>query len=75
MNESNKRPLENENSLAGSLVIFAVLMVVFLLGLYLVQFLTFTTVWPMAALIGLFALAYFIPMAFFGRSDAGDDHR
>ncbi|WP_430296036.1 hypothetical protein [Sinomonas sp. B1-1] len=75
MNESKKRPLENENNLGGSIVIFAVLMVVFLLGLYLVQFLDFTSVWPMAALILLFALAYFIPMTFLGRSDAGGDHR
>lgn len=75
MNESKKRPLENENNLGGSIVIFAVLMVVFVLGLYLVQFLDFTSVWPMAALILLFALAYFIPMTFLGRSDAGEDHR
>jgi hypothetical protein len=71
----NKRPLENDNNLAASAVVFVILMAIFLLGLYLVQFLTFTTWWPMAALIGLFALAYFVPMAIMGASDSGDDHR
>ena len=71
----NKRPLENDNNTAASVVVFVVLMVIFLLGLYLVQFLTFTTWWPMAALIGLFVLAYFVPMAIMGASDSGDDHR
>ena len=71
----NKSPLENDNNTAASVVVFVVLMVIFLLGLYLVQFLTFTTWWPMAALIGLFVLAYFVPMAIMGASDSGDDHR
>ena len=71
----NKRPLENDNNLAASAVVFVILMAIFLLGLYLVQFLTLTTWWPMAALIGLFALAYFVPMAIMGASDSGDDHR
>lgn len=71
----HKRPLENENSTAASAVVFVILMAIFLIGLYLVQFLTLTDVWPMAALIGLFALAYFVPMAIMGASDSGDDHR
>ncbi|WP_077489765.1 hypothetical protein [Sinomonas mesophila] len=73
--DQNKRPLENDNNLAASAVVFVILMAIFLLGLYLVQFLTFTSWWPMAALIGLFVLAYFIPMAIMGASDAGEDHR
>ncbi|GAB4099100.1 hypothetical protein [Sinomonas halotolerans] len=75
MDENSKRPLENNNSLTGSVVIFVVLMAIFLVGLYLVQFLTLDTVWPMAALIGLFALAYFVPMTITGASDSGDEHR
>ena len=73
--DQHKRPLENDNNTAASAVVFVILMAIFLLGLYLVQFLTFTTWWPMAALIGLFALAYFVPMAIMGASDSGEDHR
>ena len=68
-------PIENENSLAGTIVIFAILMALFLLGLFLVSFLDLTTTWPMAALIIGFVGAFFIPMTFIGRSDSGSEHR
>jgi vacuolar-type H+-ATPase subunit I/STV1 len=50
-------------------------MVLFLLGLYLVQFLDFTNVWPMAALIFLFAAAFGIPMTFMAKNTTGEQHR
>lgn len=68
------RPLE-PNPLGGSIILFVIFTVIFLLGLYLVQFLDFTNVWPMAALIVLFAAAYGIPMHFMARNDTGHQHR
>ncbi|MGN6404662.1 hypothetical protein [Sinomonas sp.] len=72
---AKNRPVENENPLVGNIIIFVVMMALFLLGLVLVSFLDFTTVWPMAALILCFVGAFFIPMTFLGRSDSGADHR
>lgn len=68
------RPLE-PNPLGGSIILFVIFMVIFLVGLYVVQFLDFTTVWPMAALIFLFAATFGIPMTFFAKNDAGHEHR
>ncbi|GAB2760353.1 hypothetical protein [Sinomonas atrocyanea] len=68
------RPLE-PNPLGGSIILFVIFMVLFLLGLYLVQFLDFTNVWPMAALIFLFAAAFGIPMTFMAKNNTGDQHR
>ncbi|GAB3274132.1 hypothetical protein GCM10027449_12130 [Sinomonas notoginsengisoli] len=63
------------NPLRGSIIFFVIFMVLFLVGLYLVQFLDFTNVWPMAALILLFAATFGIPMTFMARNDSGSEHR
>ena len=68
------RPLE-PNPLGGSIILFVIFMVIFLVGLYVVQFLDFTTVWPMAALIFLFAATFGIPMTFFAKNDTGHENR
>ncbi|MEA5456650.1 hypothetical protein SPF06_18150 [Sinomonas sp. JGH33] len=72
---ATNQPVERENPLAGSIIIFVVLMALFIVGLVLVSFLDLTTTWPMAALIVGFAAAFFIPMTFLGRSDSGSEHR
>lgn len=72
---AKNQPIENENPLVGNVIIFVVMCALFALGLVLVSWLDFTTVWPMAALILCFAGAFFIPMTFLGRSDAGSDQR
>jgi hypothetical protein len=72
---AKNRPVENENPLVGNVIIFVVMMALFILGLVLVSWLDFTTVWPMAALILCFVGAFFIPMTFLGRSDSGADQR
>ncbi|MDQ4490365.1 hypothetical protein RBS60_09145 [Sinomonas sp. ASV486] len=72
--EQYNRPLE-PNPLGGSIILFVIFMVIFLVGLYVVQFLDFTTVWPMAVLIFLFAATFGIPMTFFAHNNAGDEHR
>lgn len=73
--DAKNRPVDNENPLVGSIIIFVVLMALFIVGLVAVSWLDFTTVWPMAVLILCFAGAFFIPMTFIGRSDSGSEHR
>lgn len=68
------RPLE-PNPLGGSIILFVIFMVLFLLGLYIVQWVDFTNVWQMAALIFLYAAAFGIPMTFFAKNDTGSQHR
>ncbi|GHG48423.1 hypothetical protein GCM10012320_15700 [Sinomonas cellulolyticus] len=68
------RPLE-PNPLGGSIILFVIFMVLFLLGLYIVQWVDFTNVWQMAALIFLYAAAFGIPMTFLARNDTGSQHR
>ncbi|MGO4188101.1 hypothetical protein [Pseudarthrobacter sp. TAF60_1] len=60
---------ENENNLAGSIVLFVVMMALFFGALYSLSFLTLGNPWPMAACLILFALAFWIPQTITGRSD------
>jgi hypothetical protein len=61
---------ENENNLAGSIVLFVVMMALFFGALYSLSFLTLGNAWPMAICLGLFALAFWIPQTITGRSDS-----
>ncbi|MGP0222653.1 MULTISPECIES: hypothetical protein [unclassified Paenarthrobacter] len=66
-------PIEKENSLGTSLVLFAVIIVCFLGAIYSLSFLTLDNVWPMAVCLGLFALAFWIPQTILGRSDSAGE--
>lgn len=65
---------ENENNLVTSIVLFAVMMALFLGAIYSLSFLTLGNPWPMAACLGLFALAFWIPQTITGRSDSAGEH-
>ncbi|MBT2514061.1 hypothetical protein [Arthrobacter sp. ISL-30] len=77
-NESTSRnsvstPVENENSLASSLAIFAIMIALFLGAIYSLSFLTLDNPWPMAVCLVLFALAFWIPQTILGRSDSAGE--
>ena len=64
---------QNENSLASSIVLFALMMALFFASLYSLSFLTLGNPWPMAACLALFALAFWIPQTITGRSDSAGE--
>jgi hypothetical protein len=59
--------------LVGNILVFVIMFGMFLLGLYLVSWLSLDNVWPMAALVVLAFLAFFIPQGILGRADTGYD--
>ena len=59
-----------EGHLVSNLVTFVVLLALLLLGFYLLNFVTFTTMWPFVAVIALSSLAYFVPCQIIGRGDS-----
>ena len=75
--ESNQGALQtpqNENKLGTSIILFVVCMALFFGAIYSLSFLTLDNAWPMAACVGLFALAYWIPQTILGRSDSAGEH-
>ncbi|MEZ2389750.1 hypothetical protein AB6813_09415 [bacterium RCC_150] len=67
------RPIENENNLAQSILLFALCIILFLGAIYSLSFLTLDNAWPMAACLILFALAFWIPQTILGRSDSAGE--
>jgi hypothetical protein len=65
---------QNENNLAGSIILFVVIMALFLGSIYSLSFLTLGNPWPMAVCLGLFALAFWIPQTITGRSDSAGEY-
>jgi hypothetical protein len=65
---------QNENTLAGSIVLFVVIMALFLGAIYSLSFLSLENPWPMAVCLGLFALAFWIPQTLTGRSDSAGEY-
>jgi hypothetical protein len=65
---------QNENTLAGSIVLFVVIMALFLGAIYSLSFLSLDNPWPMAVCLGLFALAFWIPQTITGRSDSAGEY-
>ena len=72
-NAENQPSHAGEGHLVENLVVFAVVFGAFLLGIYLLNWLTFDAVWPMAAIVVIAFLAFFIPQGILGRSDTGYD--
>ena len=70
----NTAPIEKENNLGTSIVLFLVIIVLFLGAIYSLSFLTLDNPWPMAVCLGLFALAFWIPQTILGRSDSAGEH-
>ena len=66
-------PIEKENNLCASIVLFLVVIVLFLGAIYSLSFLTLDNPWPMAVCLGLFALAFWIPQTILGRSDSAGE--
>ena len=74
MSKNNvSRPVENENSLASSLAIFAIMIALFFGAIYSLSFLSLENPWPMAVCLGLFGLAFWIPQTILGRSDSAGE--
>ncbi|WP_258805311.1 hypothetical protein [Pseudarthrobacter sp. NS4] len=73
-NQGTVRTPQNENKLAGSIVLFVIMMALFLGSVYSLSFLTLDNPWPMAVCLVLFALAFWIPQAVLGRSDSAGEH-
>ena len=71
---AGSKPIEKENNLAQSLVLFLVIIVMFLGAIYSLSFLTLDNPWPMAVCLGLFALAFWIPQTVLGRSDSAGEN-
>ncbi|MGP4032518.1 hypothetical protein [Pseudarthrobacter sp. 1C304] len=65
---------QNENGLGSSIILFALMMVLFLASIYSLSFLTLGNPWPMAVCLGLFALAFWIPQTVTGRSDSAGEN-
>lgn len=70
---ASSAPIEKENNLGASIVLFVVMMVLFLASIYSLSFLTLDNPWPMAVCLGLFALAFWIPQTILGRSDTAGE--
>ncbi|UXM93027.1 hypothetical protein [Paenarthrobacter sp. JL.01a] len=67
-------PIEKENNLGTSIVLFLVMIVLFLGAIYSLSFLSLDNPWPMAVCLGLFALAFWIPQTILGRSDSAGEN-
>ncbi|UVJ40736.1 hypothetical protein [Arthrobacter sp. CJ23] len=66
-------PIEKENNLGLTIVLFLFSMALFLGAIYSLAFLTLDNPWPMAVCLGLFALAFWIPQTILGRSDSAGE--
>ncbi|BCW44172.1 hypothetical protein [Arthrobacter sp. StoSoilB5] len=66
-------PIEKENNLGVSIVLFLIVIVLFLGAIYSLSFLSLDNPWPMAVCLGLFALAFWIPQTILGRSDSAGE--
>ncbi len=67
-------PIEKENNLGVSIVLFLIMIVLFLGAIYSLSFLSLDNPWPMAVCLGLFALAFWIPQTILGRSDSAGEN-
>lgn len=65
---------QNENSLVTSIALFVVMIALFLGSVYSLTWLTLDNYWPMAICLGLFTLAFWIPMTVLGRSDSAGEN-
>ncbi|MHA7287375.1 hypothetical protein ACX80I_13940 [Arthrobacter sp. MDT3-44] len=59
--------------LVENILVFVIMFGMFLVGMYLLTWLSLDNVWPMAALVVLAFLAFFIPQGILGRADTGYD--
>ncbi|CAM3161080.1 hypothetical protein PSET11_02048 [Arthrobacter ulcerisalmonis] len=64
---------QNENALAGSIVLFVFYMALFLGSIYSLSFLTLDNPWPMAVCLVLFTAAFWLPQTITGRSDSAGE--
>lgn len=71
---NNVQTPENENSMVTKVVSFVIMMVLFLAGVFVLQYLRLDNVWPMGASLVLVFLAFWIPQSIMGRSDSAGEH-
>ncbi|MFH5880449.1 hypothetical protein [Arthrobacter sp. NA-172] len=73
MSQNASQPIEKENPLGQSILLFAIMIALFLGGIYSLSYLTLENPWPMAVCLGLFALAFWIPQTILGRSNSAGE--
>ncbi len=74
MSKSTTQTPQSENSLASSIAIFTVMMVLFGGSVYSLSFLTLGNPWPMAVCLALFTASFWIPQTILGRSDSAGEN-
>lgn len=57
--------------LVENIVVFSIIFGAFLLGMYLLNWFTPQDIWPMAAIVVISFLAFYIPQGILGRADTG----
>lgn len=57
--------------LVENIVVFTIIFGAFLLGMYLLNWFTPQDMWPMAAIVVISFLAFYIPQGILGRADTG----
>lgn len=62
-----------EGHLGENILVFTIMFVMFLVGVWAISFSNGDNVWPFAVCIVLAFLAFFIPQGILGRSDTGAD--
>jgi hypothetical protein len=71
---SGKQPAHaGVGHLGENILVFAIMFVMFLIGMWAISFSDGNNVWPFAVCIVLAFLAFFIPQGILGRSDTGAD--
>ncbi|MFC3298660.1 Uncharacterised protein [Arthrobacter agilis] len=74
---SHQADTENHPAHAGkghlveNIVVFGLIFGAFLLSIYLLNWLTLDTVWPMAVIVVVAFLVFYIPQGILGRADTG----
>lgn len=73
MSQNASQPIEKENPLGQSILLYVFSMALFLGAIYSLTFLTLENTWPMAVCLVLFGLAFWIPQTILGRSDSAGE--
>lgn len=73
MSQNASQPVEKENPLGQSILLFAIMIALFLGAIYSLSFLTRDNTWPMAICLVLFGLAFWIPQTILGRSNSAGE--
>lgn len=71
INDRNQPAHAGEGHLVENIVVFSLIFGAFVLGIYLLNWFDPQNIWPMAAIVVLSFLAFYIPQGILGRADTG----